>query len=82
MWYFTNSECQQAHMIYIIHNQIVNWIEQYIPNFKRLGSFAVQYLAVEVWGPLLTYILQGCLTGIGAIIWLPQCQWNNLEWYG
>ena len=26
-------------------------------------------------------ILQGCFTGIGAITWLPQCQWSNPEEY-
>ena len=31
---------------------------------------------------LFAHILQGCFTGIGAIIWLPQCQWSNPEWYG
>ena len=29
-----------------------------------------------------THILQDCFTGTGAIIRLPQCQWNNLEKYG
>ena len=28
------------------------------------------------------HILQGYFTGTGAIIWLPQCQWSNLEEYG
>ena len=27
-------------------------------------------------------ILQGCFTGTGAIIGLPQCQWSNPEGYG
>ena len=26
-----------------------------------------------------THVLQGCFTGTGAIIWLPQCQWSNPE---
>ena len=30
----------------------------------------------------ITHILQGCFTGTGAIIWLPQCQWNNPEYMG
>ena len=30
----------------------------------------------------LRHILQGCFTGTGAIIWLPQCQWSNPEGYG
>ena len=30
----------------------------------------------------VTHILQGCFTGAGAIIWLPQCQWSNPEGYG
>ena len=29
-----------------------------------------------------THILQGNFTGTGAIIWLPQCQWSNLEKIG
>ena len=28
-----------------------------------------------------TYMIQG-LPGTGAIVWLPQCQWNNPESYG
>ena len=28
---------------------------------------------------VFTHILQGCFTGSGAIIWLPQCQWSNPE---
>ena len=28
------------------------------------------------------YILQGCFTGTGAIIWLPQCQWSNPKGHG
>ena len=28
-----------------------------------------------------THILQGGFTGTGAIVWLPQCQWSNLEGY-
>ena len=28
--------------------------------------------------PLCTH-LQGCFTGTGAILWLPQCQWSNPE---
>ena len=27
-------------------------------------------------------ILQGCFTGTGAIIWLPQCPWSNPAGYG
>ena len=27
----------------------------------------------------VAHILQGCFTGTGAIIWLPQCQWSNPE---
>ena len=30
----------------------------------------------------ITHIFQGCITGIGAIIWLPLCQWCNPEGYG
>ena len=30
----------------------------------------------------VTHILQGCFTGIGAILWLPQCQLRNPEEYG
>ena len=29
-----------------------------------------------------THILQGCFTGTGAIVWLPQCQWSNSEGHG
>ena len=29
-----------------------------------------------------THLLQGYISGTGAIIWLPQCQWNNPEEYG
>ena len=29
-----------------------------------------------------THILQGCITGTWAIIWLPQCQWCNPEGHG
>ena len=29
-----------------------------------------------------THILQGYITGTGAIIWLPQCQWSNPDAYG
>ena len=28
-----------------------------------------------------THVFEGCFTGTGAIIWLPQCQRSNLEWY-
>ena len=28
------------------------------------------------------HILQGCFTGTGSIVWLPQCQWSNPEEYG
>ena len=31
-----------------------------------------------LWTP---YTLQGCFTGTGAIVWLPQCQWSNPEGY-
>ena len=31
---------------------------------------------------LCNHILQGCFTGTGAIMWLPQCQWSNPEGYG
>ena len=31
---------------------------------------------------VFTHILQGRFTGTGAIIWLPQCQWNDPEGYG
>ena len=30
----------------------------------------------------VTHIIQGCLTGTGAIMWLPQCLWGNPERYG
>ena len=29
-----------------------------------------------------THIFQGYFIGYGAIIWLPQSQWNNPEGYG
>ena len=28
-----------------------------------------------------THIFQGYFTGFGAIVWLPQSQWNNPEGY-
>ena len=31
---------------------------------------------------LFIHILHGCVTGTGAIIWLPQCQWRNHKGYG
>ena len=31
---------------------------------------------------VFTYIIQGCFTGTGTIILLPQCQWSNHEGYG
>ena len=30
---------------------------------------------------LYPHTLQGCFTGTGAILWLPQCQWSNPERY-
>ena len=33
------------------------------------------------WCGLFTHIFQGCFTGTGTIIWLPQCQWSNHEGY-
>ena len=38
-------------------------------------------LLVEL-SDLFTHIFQGCFTGTGAIIWLPQYQWSNPEGYG
>ena len=31
---------------------------------------------------LIPCILPGCFIGTGAILWLPHCQWSNLEEYG
>ena len=31
---------------------------------------------------IFTHIFQGCFTGTGAIIWLPQYQWSNPEIHG
>ena len=31
---------------------------------------------------LFTHIIQDFFTGIGAIMWLSQCQWRNPEGYG
>ena len=28
---------------------------------------------------IYTLVLQGCFTGTGAIVWLPQCQWSKPE---
>ena len=40
-------------------------------------------LPVVIWKQnTLLEILQGCFTGTGAIIWLPQCLWSNPEVYG
>ena len=45
------------------------------------------WLSSEIGGSLdscdlFTHIVQGYSTGTGAILWLPQCQWSNLEQYG
>ena len=34
-----------------------------------------------IWSVYL-YILQGCFTGTGAIIWFPQCLWSNPKGHG
>ena len=42
--------------------------------FVGVGSL----IFVVLWD-ISTHIIQGCSAGTGAIIWLPQCQWSNLE---
>ena len=37
---------------------------------------------LETLSHYFTNNLQGCFTGTGAILWLPQCQWSNPEGYG
>ena len=32
--------------------------------------------------PISVRVTSGYFTDTGAIIWLPQCQWSNPEWYG
>ena len=42
-----------------------------------------QRILVDFWySGILTDILQGCCSGAGAVTWLPQCHWTNLEKYG
>ena len=58
------------------------WLLEYIPwnmrdIFLRLFCFVYfRILRASMWW--LTYILHGYFTGIGAIVWLPQCLRSNL----
>ena len=52
------------------------------PCFFLLCWVVVIVSALDGFLWFFTHILQGYFTGTGAIIWLPQCQWSNPEWYG
>ena len=45
--------------------------------------YFVVVMISSISGYMLSFhhIFQGCFTGIGTIIWLPQCQWSNPEVY-
>ena len=45
------------------------------------GMWFCYQISMVSWDEV-THILQGCITGNGAITWLPQCHWSNPEGYG
>ena len=62
--------------IIIPSQNILHYIPWIMHMFERV-TFRCGLVMVDV-----THILQGCFTGIGAILWLPQCQVRNPEEYG
>ena len=70
---------------YIVWNQIV-WDKE--NDRKKKSCITPQ----ELWTQFMfccvlfminfAHVLQGYFTGIGAIIWLPQCLWSDPDEYG
>ena len=54
-----------------LHVQYILW--------NKPSLFVVIYLIIVELDDIFTLIFLGCFSGIWTIIWLPQCQWNNLE---
>ena len=77
--------------------KITCWVMDSVGSYKRVHPIQYVHSCVVVCYALfccgytisfcwiyvvyLIHILQGCFTGTGAIIWLPQCQWSNPEGY-
>ena len=70
---------------------IVDWIlgNKLKWNFNQNTTIFIYEDAFEKWRPfclglnvLFTHVFRGCFTGIGAIIWIPQCLWSNPAGYG
>ena len=72
-----NSSWMSEEIMYSVSVMVISHRLEYIPKIMLM----VTYYCVLLWFDI-THILQGCFTGTGAIIWLPQCQWSNLESHG
>ena len=62
-----------------------HWVKtmpEYIPWIMHMFNFAWMCFCCNLVSIRFTHILQGCSTGTGAIIGLPQCWWSNPEDYG
>ena len=53
-----------------------------LTNFVSLYFVIVISSALTGFLWFITHLIQDYFTGTGAIVWLPQCQWSNLELYG
>ena len=54
--------------------------QQLCPWFAQVIKLC--FVMVMFWLMKPIFVLQGCFTVTGAIIWLPQWQWSNPEEYG
>ena len=78
-WYFQHVMVARAHEIYTMQSRHQNVITLGLRIMHMVNTFIWLWCAKKFIR--FTHIFQGTFTGTGVIIWLPQCQWRNPEWY-
>ena len=79
--YSTGSANERWH--YIVTSSLIGWAhtqnDRMQPGAKLQVAKCWRMIHNVSSYPLCINNLQGCFTGIGAILWLPQCHWSNPE---
>ena len=73
--------CRELYIIYAMnYTSYMPWIIHHICHELYIMCVVCCVFVCLVMVDFI-HILQGYLTGTGAIIWLPQCQWSNPDRY-
>ena len=82
MWYISSLVRSVNSFLFRMMSTWTVFPKKYAHGFVVLCFVVVMQLFIMNSHEVLIHIHQGCFAGTGAIVRLPQCQWNKPDGYG